>query len=191
MSTVETFDLAITVVGLVLGVIGTYFGVAAWLDQRPPDRLSLELIAGTYGDVDLVNNQPTPARFFHIAVTNGEEERIARNCYTYLLSLKDKDSGQELVRQSFELKWRGYPLPNASILPGHHRKFDAFWVFKARPEVLIPSAFLDSNALLPNARGTRTYLSTYVVISENFKSKAATFELHLDTDLSKVGIRSA
>ena len=98
------------------------------------------------------------------------------------------DSEKELVVQSFELKWRGYQLPNASILPRQYRKFDAFWIYKTQPDVLLVTAFVDSTALIPNARGTRTYRATYKVISENFRSKEATFELHLDRDLSEVAI---
>jgi hypothetical protein len=191
MNGIVITDLDLTIIGLifgVIGVVGTYFGIAAWLDQRPPDKLTLELIDGSYGDVDLVNNAATPARFFHIAVRNGDKKRIVRNCYAYLLSLKAADSGKELVSQSFELKWRGYTSPNVSILPSQYRKFDAFWVFKAHPEVFLVNAFLDSSALFPNARGTRTYRATYKVIAENFKPKEATFDLHLDGDLQKVVI---
>ncbi len=194
MAGLTVTDLDLTIIGLlfgVVGVIGTYFGITAWLDQRPSDKLSLELTDGTYGDVDEVNNVPSPARFFHVAVRNADKKRIARNCNAYLLSLRHADSEEELVAQTFELKWRGYPIhPNVSILPMHYRKFDAFWVYKANSDGLLVNAFLDSSDLIPKVKAGGTYRATYMVIAENFKPKQATFELHLDRDLSKAGIRS-
>lgn len=192
MVVIEVSNLDLTFLGLILGAIGTYFGVVTWLDARPPDKLSLDLIDGTYGDVDIVNNLAAPARFFHIAVTNSHKHRIARNCYAFLLSLKATDSDEELITQTFELKWRGFPFhPNAAILPRRYRKFDVFWIFKAHPDIFLVSAFIDSNAIAPRATGTRTYRATVLVISDNFRSKSKVFELHLDANLSKVSINEA
>ncbi|WP_287960107.1 hypothetical protein, partial [Acidiplasma sp.] len=110
-------DFELTVIGIVIGVIGTILAIIGILIQLPPDKLELCLIDGTFGDVDLVNGQPLPSRFFHVAVKNNHNKMIARNCYAYLISLRNSQTGEEFVKQSSELKWRGYQIPFADILP--------------------------------------------------------------------------
>ncbi|MCI4327292.1 MAG: hypothetical protein L3K16_06635 [Thermoplasmata archaeon] len=189
MATVDS-DLTLTLVGIAIAFSALAFGVLAWLGLLyVPDKLRLELLERPFGDVDIVNLRPTPARFFHIAVRNTDERRVARNCYAYLQSLKDADNGEELVKQTAELQWRGYPgHANVSILPNSFRQFDAFWVFKSDPERFIPNAILSSTELLPTAKKTGDLLATYVVICDNYKSRTVRARIDLDKDLAKVGL---
>jgi hypothetical protein len=187
----EISNLDLTILSLGVAIIGAVFGIAAWLSIRQPDDFELNVGSEPFGDVNQVNDTSVPARFFHIEVSNLNKRRVARNCYAYMLSLKEGDDGPELVTQTFELKWRGFPIhPNASVLPSSSRKFDAFWIWKTQPERLLVSAFVDSSQLVPNARGTKTYGATYLVIADNIQSKQRKFEIHLDNDLAKVTIRA-
>jgi hypothetical protein len=181
-------DFELTVIGIVIGVIGTILAIIGILIQLPPDKLELCLIDGTFGDVDLVNSQHVPSRFFHVAVKNNHKKMIARNCYVYLISLRNSQTGEEYVKQSSELKWRGYQIPFADILPKTYRKFDAFWVVKNKPDTLILNAFLDSTQLIPRIQGQISLIAEYWVVSENFKTVKGSFQINLDKDLNKVSI---
>ena len=181
-------DFELTVLGIAIAVVGAILAIIGILIQRPPDKLELGLVDETFGDVDRVNNQDLPSRFFHIAVRNGHKKRIARNCYAFLMSLKNVRSGEEYVKQSSELKWREYQEPFASILPKTYRKFDSFWVMKNQPDFLILNAFLDSTQLIPRIKGEIELIAEYWVVSENFKTAKGTFSIRLNNDLGKVSL---
>ena len=181
-------EFLIALFGLVIAVAGTILAVIGIIMQRSPDQLEMSLIDGSFGDVDNVNNQSLPARFFHIAVRNNHTKRVARNCYAYLISLKEIGTDTEHIVQSFELKWRAYQLPSATILPNTYRKFDAFWIIKAKPQQLIVSAFVDSNSIIPYVNKTVDLRAIFWVVSENFKTVKRTFIIHLDLDIKKVSI---
>lgn len=181
-------DFELTVIGIAIAVIGTVLAIIGILIQRLPDKLELDLIDGTFGDVDRVNNQDLPSRFFHVAVRNNHKRSIARNCYAFLMSLKNAQTGEEYVKQSSELKWRGYQEPFAGILPQTYRKFDSFWVMKNQPDFLILNAFLDSTQFIPRIKGQISLIAEYWVVSENFKTSKGTFVINLDKDLNKVSL---
>ena len=48
-------DFELTVIGIVIGVIGTILAIIGIPIQLPPDKLELCLIDVTFRDVDLVN----------------------------------------------------------------------------------------------------------------------------------------
>lgn len=181
-------DFELTVLGIAMAVVGTILAIIGILIQRPPDKLELDLVDGTFGDVDRVYNQNLPSRFFHIAVRNSHKKRIARNCYAFLMSLKNARSGEEYVKQSSELKWRAYQEPFASILPNTYRKFDSFWVTKNQPDFLNLNAFLDSTQFIPRIKGELELIAEYWVVSENFKTAKKTFAIRLNSNLDKVSL---
>ena len=183
---VTYFEL--TVIGMVIAVVGTILAIIGILIQRPPNKLELDLIDGTFGDVDRVNNQDLPSRFFHVAVRNNHKRSIARNCYAFLMSLKNAQTGEEYVKQSSELKWRGYQEPFVGILPQAYRKFDSFCVMKSQPDFLILNPFLDSTQFIPLIQGQISLIAEYWVVSENFKTTKGTFVINLNRDLSKVSL---
>ncbi|QRF74592.1 hypothetical protein Thermo_00075 [Thermoplasmatales archaeon] len=180
--------IELTVINLAIGVFATILAIIGILIQRPPDKLELDLIDGAFEDVDRIDNQDSPSRFFHVAVRNNHKRRIARNCYAFLISLKNDATGEEYIKQSSELKWRGYNEPFASILPQTYRKFDGFWVMKKQPDFLMLSAFLDSTRLIPRIKGQISLIAEYLVVSENFKTTKGTFVIKLDKDLDKISI---
>ena len=180
--------LETTIIGIIISVIAVILAIIGILMQLPLDKLKLDIIDGTFGDVDLVYDKPLPSRFFHIAVKNDHKKKIARNCYAYLISLRNSQTGEEYVKQSSELKWRGYHIPFADILPQTYRKFDGFWVIKNKPDILILNAFLDSTQLIPRIQGQISLVAEYWVVSENFKTVKGSFRINLDKDLKKVAI---
>ena len=83
MSGIVATDFELTIYGIVIVVVSIILAIIGILIQRPPDNLELDLVDGTFQDVDRVNNQNLPSRFFHIAVRNNHKKRIARNCYVF------------------------------------------------------------------------------------------------------------
>ncbi len=192
MSPFPTTDLELSLLGLGLTLVFGYFAVDAWLLSQTPDRLRVAVASPASGDVDVLNGQVRPGRVFYLAVRNLDRRRVARDCYAYLLSLRWEGSDRELVRQTTELKWRGFPIhPNAAVLPRSQRIFDAFWVAKAEPDRLLLNAFLDSGELVPDVKGSGRLRAVYLIIAENFKASRRSFLIRLDPELQSVSIRES
>ncbi len=183
-------SLGIAIFGVVVGLVFGLFALAAWLNQRPSGRLELALADPSFGDAAVLNAQGAPARFFHLSVRNRDDKRIARNCYAYLVSLKQAGTNNELLVQGLPLKWRGVPtFPYESIPSNSERRFDAFWILIGQPDRLLLNAFVDSSQLVPNVAGPVDLIAVYRVISENFTPREGTFVIHLDSKLNAVCIR--
>ena len=125
---------------------------------------------------------------FHINATNLHRSKAALNCQAYLREYRElggKGDGITTLR-TIELKWAGYKLPNATILPGSVRCFDAFRMSQAEPNWCEASSFADAKDYLwvineekhPIPK-PRTFLLTYVVRSGNFPPKEITCRLVL------------
>lgn len=181
-------NIKLPVIYIALSVIAIVIAIISILMQLTPNKLELALTDETYEDVDRVNGLNLPTRFFHIAVKNKHKKHIARNCYAFLTSLKDSQTGEEYIKQSSELKWRGYQLPYADILPQTYRKFDSFCVKKNNPHFLLLNAYLDSTQLIPHIERDMSLKAEYWVVSENFKTVKKTFIINLNNDLAKVSL---
>ena len=128
-------------------------------------------------DADVVNINKTGlggcvplvrGRFFAIDVRNRHRDKIASNCYAYLEKATNVDTGGELIFRTCELKWSGYVLPNAHILPRAVRTFDAFWVPNDAPDQLNFQFFTDSGLYGQSIKGKGTYALQYMVIADRF-----------------------
>jgi hypothetical protein len=130
-----------------------------------------------------VRNVGKHGRFFHITVRNRHRARIATNCYVYLERATKLDPPTEIPLLTVELKWRGYMLPNAHILPQTTRDFDAFFIFHNAPEVPQFQSFTDASECAPPIVGAGRYELRYVVVSDNFPSVRGVFTLNLSRSL--------
>lgn len=128
-------------------------------------------------------------RYFHVEVENLHQRKLASNCYVYLKSVKDLSTDKETTLETVELKWKGYMIPNATILPLSSRYFDAFFVFHQAPTQLQFNLFTDYTGYYPKVTGPGDLELTYVVVSDNFRPVAAEFELHLDKRLEDIRFR--
>jgi hypothetical protein len=181
---------SLVIAGVVIAFAALVFGVLAWLGRTYlPAALSLDLVDPPYGHSDEVNGKSLPSRFYHIAVSNSDKSRVARNCVAYVLSLKDIRTHKEHVLKTMELKWEGYREPSATILPRSHREFDAFWIHEAVPDRLLLNAFIDSSKFLPKISGQVDILATFVVVCDNFRTATRKFLIHLDPDVQEVSMR--
>jgi hypothetical protein len=59
-----------------------------------------------------------PRRYYYVQVRNLHHHKAATNCYVYLeKAIRHEEPHTELPFNSVELKWSGYTLPNAHVLP--------------------------------------------------------------------------
>jgi hypothetical protein len=131
------------------------------------------------------------ARFFHITVRNLNPHKHARNCYAFLETIHDLSTGNSLSVKSVELKWAGYVLPNATILPSSSRYIDGFFVFHDSPNTPYFNLFSDSGHFIPRIKGPGDYELTYLVVSDNFKPVRSTFRMHLTNNLDEIKFEQA
>jgi len=95
----------------------------------------------------------------------------------------------EIEFPSAELKWAGYILPNAHIVPQSMRHFDAFFIAHARPTVAVFNAiFSDSTAFQPRIQGAGNYELHYLVVSDNFPSARISVMLALSETLDETRV---
>jgi hypothetical protein len=118
-------------------------------------------------DVDVINVNKK-GRFFLIDVHNRHRDKIASNCYAYLEKAIQIDIAREFLFRTCELKWSGYVLPNAHILPRAVRALDAFWVPHDAPDQLVFQLYTDSGLYVPIIKGKGTYELQYMVIADGF-----------------------
>ena len=124
-------------------------------------------------------------RFYQIDVHNLHHRRTATNCYVYLeKAIKLDEPAVEIPFKSVELKWSGYTLPNAHILPKTARLMDAFAVFHRLPTQLGLMSFSDSLAFGSSSiQSAGEYELRYAIVSDNFQTARASFLLTLSNTL--------
>jgi hypothetical protein len=134
-----------------------------------------------------------PRRFYYFDVRNLHHRKTATNCYVYLEeALKLDPSPIKIPFKTVELKWAGYMLPNAHILPGTARPVDAFAILHRLPTQLGLVSFSDSLAFgrlaidLPGE-----YELRYAVVSDNFPIARASFMLNLSEKLGNTKLKSS
>jgi len=153
-------------------------------------ELVLERNEEEYVDATVIQNQTLKlARYFHIEVRNLHQRKLASNCYAYLESIEDLSTHRRNTLETVELKWKGYVLPNATILPSSSRYFDAFFVFHDSPSTLHFNLFTDYTGYIPQVNRPGDFELIYAVASENFRVATAKFILHLGERLEDITFR--
>jgi hypothetical protein len=132
-----------------------------------------------------------PRRYYYIDVRNLHHRKTATNCYVYLeKAIKLDHPPIEIPFNSVELKWSGYMLPNAHILPRTARPFDAFAVLHRLPTEFGLISFSDSLAFgRPNIHAAGQYELHYAIVSDNFPVARACLTLNLCTTLDQTELR--
>ncbi len=126
-------------------------------------------------------------RYFYVDVRNLHHRKTATNCYVYLeRAIKLDRSPIEIPFNTVELKWSGYVLPNAHILPKSARPFDAFAILHRLPAQVALVSFSDSVAFgRPPIQSAGEYELHYSVVSDNFPIARASFVLSLSDTLDR------
>lgn len=159
---------------------------ASWKAQLSLDR-SPEEFGGDKSD---------PPYVFHIEVTNQHWMRTAHGCRALLWKAEEIKTKRVLTTHNFELKWAGIQLPEATIVQGGTRSFDAFEIRPEAPTVLEWSmAFTDTIKVWPQITEPGMYRLEFIVTSQNFWNVWAAFQLNLlpnidDTKLTLVEQRT-
>ncbi len=124
--------------------------------------------------------------YFHINVKNNHSEKLAINCYAYVESVYDLNSGQDHPIQSAELKWAGFKFPNACVLPKSNRKFDAGAVALSDPSRYKLSAHADSQTYMNAIEGPGSFRIRFVVVSETFATCRIECDLTIGTRMEDI-----
>ncbi|MGB9069379.1 MAG: hypothetical protein WCC21_12500 [Candidatus Acidiferrales bacterium] len=136
---------------------------------------------------DITNQQTQKKnRYFHLSVRNQHHSKAAMNCCAYLQRAVRLESAEEIQCKTFELKWEGYLLPNAHILPKTTRNFDAFNIQHDEPCRLQFHGLRDSTYYLPKIEKPGSYKLTYLVVADNFPPISKTFRLALQAPYDSV-----
>ena len=134
-------------------------------------------------------------RFFYVQVNNLHYKKTATNCYAYLeKAIRLGHPSGEIPFESVELKWAGYTLPNAHILPHQKRRFDALFVAHREPANVRFNVFSDAPSMFghPAINQAGEYELHYAVVSDNFPIARRSFLLNLSDahQLTKLELKS-
>ena len=151
-------------------------------DPRWKADLILERNPGQFSDT-LITDTGKPAWFFHIIVHNRHRSRVARNCYVYLEDAVKLEPERRILFKKAEFRWAGYSQPNASILPGEGRAFDAFFILQESPLLLRFNTFATGTEFIPRIEREGRYRLTYLVLADNFPKSRSSFVLDLNSSL--------
>src|SRR5208282_2361454 len=126
-------------------------------------------------------------RFFHVGVRNRHRRKTARNCYAYLdkATTSCLDPKADIPLRQVEFFWAGYTQPNAHVLPGMLRPFDAFFILEDLPTQLHFHVFATGTDFVPRIAGEGRYELDYLVVSENFPEARASLVLNLESSLDR------
>jgi hypothetical protein len=151
--------------------------------------LQLEIASPQYEDarIDFMGQQRM-ARFFHLTVKNRHISKIATSCTAYLKSIIKLPEKIETPLRTVELKWAGYTMPTAAIMPSSERNLDAFFIVHGEPLIRRFRCFSDSSSYGTPILGYGDYLLTYVVISENFPVASITVKITIGNNLESASI---
>lgn len=123
-------------------------------------------------------------RYFQVIVRNRHRVKAARDCYVYLEKASRLEPDREIPLYTFELKWDGFLLPNANVLPGQYRRFDAACIAHSMPlKLTFSTLFSDADGLVPRIEGQGRYKLKYIVLSSNFPPAHGTFILDLQPQI--------
>lgn len=154
------------------------------------NELLLERPQGQSVDAQVYGTQEV-RRFYYVDVRNLHPRETARNCYVYLEKVigLDPPTG-EIPFRSVELKWAGYTLPNAHILPQKPRPFDALYIPMSAPTRVGFNAFCDSTLFgRPLIATAGRYELRYAVVSDNFPIARCSVVLNLSDMLDRTTLR--
>lgn len=151
-------------------------------------ELVLKRDPGQYGDYRVqIDAGVELRRFYYVEVHNLHHRKTATNCYVYLeKAIKLERPPVEIPFNTVELKWSGYVLPNAHILPKSARPVDAFAILHRLPTQVALVSFSDSVAFgRPPIQSAGEYELHYSVVSDNFPIARASFVLSLSDSLDR------
>lgn len=179
------FDAPKTLPGLILKKIDEENWKPNWKNQlrieRPDEkeyeRARIRNPDGTLGPW---------ARYYHLEVQNLNPFSQATNCYGYVEKIVELGDNREEIPRTIELKWGGYVLPNANILPSSKRALDAFYVVENNPYQLMFNVLTDSTYYQISITSFGDYEITFRVVADNFQPTVSRFRLHFPSRIDKI-----
>jgi hypothetical protein len=150
-------------------------------------RNEIELERGGFVDA---NTPQGPSRFFHIRAGNKHKGRTALNCTGFVERIRNLQTGNAIIPESVEMKWKGVTKTDVHIISKSFRYLDAIVVSHATPNL----ATIGLNPYIVDYSGYTDYIIStpgdheidYVVFSDNFSPARGKFRLHIGTTLADV-----
>jgi len=159
-------------------------------DPNWKNQLSISFDQRDFDDPGISNIGGNPlGRFFHLRVNNLHVSKPAFNCYAYLVSIKDVNKNTLRLLEIPEIKWKGFPFPNALIQPKKFRKLDAFYVKHSLPLMMEFNVFTDFTGDLIKIQTPGVYDLDYLIVSENFPSTEAQLRVSIGSTLDSIEIK--
>jgi len=152
------------------------------------NTLTMERNPAQYTDAHhTVQGRRRPNRFYQIGVKNNHGRKIAQDCFVYLESIKNLQTGESIPTMNIEFKWEAYLFPSAIILANQTRRFDAFYVYHDAPQKLRFNLHSDYFGAFPNVpEGPGQFEFTYLVASDNFGVSRGTFSVTIGSTLDEI-----
>jgi len=144
-----------------------------------------------YLDIDVVNNEQRPARFFHLPVINNHRSKTATNCIGYVESIGRVDSSEAIPHLLVELRWAGSIVPSVAIPPKHTRFLDVGFVYHDQPGIMLLNSFATSFRFGEPLIGPGKFRVTYLVVADGFAPARSTVEVTLSDDFNSVEVIQA
>jgi hypothetical protein len=130
-------------------------------------------------------------RVFHVKVENPHKTKPAIGCYAYLEQIVNNSNSEIIFPQTVEIKWTGYNVPNANIIPQSHRSFDALFVRFDEPNRARPLVHTNYLGYWPSLSGPGEYILKFLVLAENFPPARIRLKLRLGVNLDDVHLQVA
>lgn len=171
---------------LISNKIKKKIGEGEWMTNWK-NQLIIKRNSGEFEDAkDVRFGSPPFARYYHLEVHNLNPHRQAINCYGFLEKIVNLNTRKTITPRTIELKWGGYILPDATILPNSQRHLDAFFVLHKEPNKIRFNFLTDSDYYRLMLDEPDEYELTFRVISDNFQPAISTFYLKFGDDLNKI-----
>lgn len=156
---------------------------AAW-DPKWRNELSLTFLRKVPNVMTRDSQKLTD--WYHLQVRNNHPTKYARNCVSYILKIKDLNTGVEIYPPNLELVWSGTFSVVKHILPKGSAEIDAFFIFHDSKVINFKHAEISSTQYVMPEHPQGTYLITYTVICENFEQVSQTFRMDFGGDYNSI-----
>jgi len=123
------------------------------------------------------NDQNLLTDWWHIEVTNRNNNKHAFSCYGYVTEIKNIDTGEDYELPSIELIWSGLGVYSVNIMASGKRELDGFFVSQSDNLIRFqtrPLTTSNPRYYLPKLTNGN-YMIEYSIVSSNFKIASRKF----------------
>jgi hypothetical protein len=164
-------------------------------DPKSVNELAISYDASaTSRGITITNQAGRPkSDWYHLEIQNRSARKHALACMAYITRITDRVSAHAFPLPTVELNWSAIADVTANIIAGSRRDLDAFFVVYGDPSIRFHHRSLGTTnprySLPPLKPGL--YRLEYTVISTNFATVVAEYDLEFDGPADSVRFRAA